>query len=242
MRGFRHFLVATTLLSVSSGALAADLLSTRKGPPQMMPSPVMNWTGFYVGGQLGYSWGVDNTKEYMTSTMSYVGLQNRFKPDGLIGGAHVGANYQFGALVAGVEGDIEFGRIDGGFTDPPVAPFNPGGRGRTEIDTQGSVRLRLGYAIGPALLYATGGVAVANLKSTYWNWPGTSENFSKSITGYTIGSGLEYAFTQSLSARIEYRFTQFERIQNDSLVAFPGFSGTQEPRYQSIRAGASYRF
>ncbi|RYE33280.1 MAG: porin family protein [Hyphomicrobiales bacterium] len=242
MRGFRHFLLAATLLSASSGAMAADLLSTRKGPPPMMMPPVMTWTGFYVGGQVGYSSGVDTTKEFLTATMGYVGLKNRFDPDGFVGGAHVGANYQFGAFVAGIEGDIEFGKVKGGFTDPPVAPFNPGGRGQTEIDTQGSLRLRLGYAVGPALFYATGGLAVADIKSTYWNWPGTSESFSKTATGYTIGGGIEYAFTQSLSARVEYRFTQFERIQNDSQQAFPGFSGTQEPRYHTGRAGVSYRF
>lgn len=242
MRGFRHFLVATALLSAPSGAVAADLLSTRKGAAPMMMPPVMTWTGFYVGGQVGYGWGVDTTKEFLTATMGYVGLKNRFEPDGMIGGVHVGANYQFGAIVAGLEGDIEFGQIQGGFSDPPVAPFNPGGRGKTEIDTQGSVRLRLGYAIGPALFYATGGVAVANIKSTYWDWPGTSESFTKSATGYTVGGGVEYAFTQSLSARVEYRFTQFEHMQNDSQRAFPGFSGTQEPRYHMVRAGVSYRF
>lgn len=242
MRGFRHFLVATTLLCVSSGAMAADLLSTRKAAPPMLVPPAMTWTGFYVGGQVGYGWGVDTTKEFLTATMGYVGLKNRFEPDGVIAGAHVGANYQFGAIVAGLEGDIEFGQIQGGFSDPPVAPFNPGGRGKTEIDAQGSVRLRLGYAIGPALFYATGGVAIANIKSTYWDWPGTSETFTKSAIGYTVGGGVEYAFTQSLSARVEYRFTQFEHMQNDSQRAFPGFSGTQEPRYHTVRAGLSYRF
>ncbi len=78
------------------------------------------------------------------------------------------------------------------------------------------MRARLGYAFGPTLLYATGGLAAAELKSTYFNWPGTGEGFKRTIYGYTVGAGVEYAFTSALSARVEYRFTQFELINNNS--------------------------
>ena len=204
--------------------------------------PAFTWTGLYVGGQVGYGWGHDTTKEFLTATMGYIGLKNTFKPDGFVGGLHVGANYQFRSIVFGLETDIEFGRIKGGFVDPPVAPFNPGGRGNTEIGLQGSIRGRIGYAFGQALIYGTGGIAAAELQSTYYNWPGTGEKFKRNAFGYTLGGGLEYAFTNNISARVEYRFTQFDLIQNHSQIAFPGFSGTQEPYYHSTRAGLSYRF
>jgi outer membrane immunogenic protein len=233
-------LLGTALLGFTASGQAADLQQRPVYKPT--PPPAFTWTGFYVGLQAGYSWGRDTTKEYFTPTMGYIGLKNTFKPDGFLGGAHAGANYQFGSIVFGLEGDVEFGGVKGGFVDPPVAPFNPGGRGNTEINLQGSIRGRLGYAFGPALFYATGGVAAANLKSTYYNWPGVGETFKRTATGYTIGGGLEYAFTPALSARVEYRFTQFDLLQNHSQIAFPGFSGTQEPYYHATRVGLSYRF
>lgn len=241
MRRAAYRILGLAALCCASGAQAADL-PTRPVYKPAAAAPIFTWTGFYVGAQAGYGWGRDTTKEYLTATMGYIGLKNTFKPDGFLGGLHAGANYQFGTFVVGLEGDIEFGRVKGGFVDPPAPPFNPGGRGNTEIDLQGSVRARLGYAFGPALLYATGGVAGARLTSTYYNWPGTGETFKRNVVGYTLGGGLEYAFTPSLSARVEYRYTQFELVQNHSMIAFPGFSGTQEPHYHATRAGLSYRF
>jgi outer membrane immunogenic protein len=241
MRRSAYHIIGVLLLGSVAGAQAADLQQRPVFKPAV-PVPAFTWTGLYVGAHGGYAWGRDTTKEYISATMGYVGLQNTFKPDGFFGGLHAGANYQFRSAVFGIEGDVDLGSIKGGFVDPPVAPFNPGGRGNTEIGIQGSMRLRLGYAFGPALAYATGGIAAAELKSTYYNWPGTGETFKRNIYGYTVGGGLEYAFTSALSARVEYRFTQFDLTTNNSQLAFPGFSGTQEPYYHTTRAGLSYRF
>lgn len=234
--------VASVLLASTGIGLAADLPSS-KMPPSLAPLPqTFSWAGFYVGVHGGYVWGKDTTREYLTVPWTFIGLQNSYEPKGGIFGLHAGGNVQFGNIVAGIEADVDFGRIKGGFVDPPAPPFNPGGRGNTVIDTQGSLRARIGYAFDNVLVYATGGLALANHKSTYFNWPGVGESFTRTIKGYTVGGGVEYALTQSISIRGEYRFTEFEKFNNDSQVAFPGFTGTQEPRYHTVRAGLTYRF
>ena len=224
-------------------ALAADLPARMSPPPIPAPIPVFTWTGFYVGAHAGFGSGSDTTKEYLTAGMIYVGLQNTFKPKGVFGGLHAGANYQFSNnLVAGIEGEFNLTKFQGGFVDPPAPPANPGGRGRTVLDNSASLRLRLGYAMGHVLPYLTGGIATGKLHSTYWNWGGVSEQFRKNHTGFTAGAGVEYAVTANVSVRAEYLFTQFNLVRNNSLVAFPGFTGTQEPKYHTFRAGLSYRF
>jgi outer membrane immunogenic protein len=232
--------LAAAAIGVATAAQAADL-SYRK-PAPLMTVPAFTWTGFYVGGQIGYTRGKDITKEFFTSPYFFVGLQNRFNPTGMTGGLHAGANLQFGSIVTGVEIDADFGNVKAGFVDPPVAPFNPGGRGQTELGLHGTVRGRLGYAFDRLLVYGTAGIAMGELKSTYSNWPGTTESFTRNITGYVVGAGAEYAVTDSITVRGEYRFTGYELLKNNSLIAFPGFTGTQEPRYHNIRMGLSYKF
>ena len=241
MSAICRFACVGMLACVSAGVHAADLASARLAPPPPA-APIVSWTGFYAGGQIGYARGSDITKEYVTASMTYVGLQNRLRPDGVLGGFHVGANYQYDNFVAGLEGDFELTSVSGGFIDPPAAPFNPGGLASTQIRNQGSVRGRLGYAFGPALLYGTGGFAAASFRSNYWNWAGTGESFSRTLTGFTVGGGVEYLLTTNVSARLEYRHTKFDLIRNDSVLAYPGFSGTQEPHYHSGRFALSYHF
>jgi outer membrane immunogenic protein len=223
-------------------AVAADLPYRKGQPSPPMAEPAFSWTGFYAGAQGGYAWGNDYTKEYFTATWQYIGLTNYFKPNGAVYGLHAGANYQIGSVVLGAEIDGEGARISGGFTDPPAAPFNPGGYGRTDISAQGSLRARFGFAFDRVLVYATGGLAMAKFQSTYANWGLVTESFDKTVSGYTVGGGVEYALTNNLTIRSEYRYTDYGLIQNHSQIAFPGFSGTQKPRYSTVRAGISYKF
>lgn len=243
MRSLRRMTLILAVIGTAPVVQAADLPSRKSVPltPVFAPTP-FSWTGFRLGAHGGYATGHDITREFVTATWTFIGLQNRFRPDGFYGGLHGGFDYQFGNVVLGVESDIDIGEIKGGFVDPPAAPFNPGGRGNTKINIQGSGRLRAGYAFDRLLAYGTGGIAMANIKSTYSNWPGVSESFTRTLTGYTVGGGLEYAVTDRVTIRSEYRFTEFAKIKNHSQVAFPGFSGTQHPRYHNVSAGVTYKF
>lgn len=242
MRRVRLFSFAAVLAASTSIGGAADL-GQRK--PVLQPVPVdggYSWAGFYFGAQAGYSWGRDKTKEYLTSPFTFIGLQNSYNTDGYTGGLYGGGNAQYGNTVVGVEADVDFGKIKGRFVDPPAPPFNPGGAGRTEVKVQGSIRGRVGYSYGSTLVYATAGLAVADHTSQYWNWAGTSETFSRVVTGYTVGAGVEYALSPNFTVRGEYRFTEYERFKNNSVVVFPGFTGTQRPYLHTTHIGVAYKF
>jgi outer membrane immunogenic protein len=233
----KKILLATVaIIGLSTVAQAADL-PRRMAPtaPQPIFSPVYNWSGFYAGVQVGYAWGDDKTVEFGTLTGVPTGLSLGYSPDGIVGGVHAGANYQMGMFVLGVEGDIEASGISGGTRNLLL-------RGNDfDVAWQGSIRARAGVAFDRVLVYATGGVAYADMEHTYVNGL-IAEKASGGEWGYTVGAGVEYAFTQNLTARVEYRYTAFDKVTNASVVSFPGFSYTQEPEFQTVRGGLSYKF
>lgn len=227
--------IGTLMLIFTGCADAADLRLPVKAPPML---PIYSWTGFYVGADVGYAWGRDSTTEYFTGTNTLTGLKWDYAPAGAVGGLYAGGNYQIGAIVLGVETDIEATGIRGGFNDPAL-----GGAGNTKIDWQGSLRGRLGFAADRALFYGTGGLAYANISHTYNNLvAGSVETTSAVRTGWTAGAGVEVALTPNFLARVEYRYTDFGSYRYDSVVTFPGLTGQQEPRFGTVRVGGAYRF
>jgi outer membrane immunogenic protein len=222
------------LMGLSGPSLAADLRIPLKAPPVQL----FSWTGFYLGANIGWGWGNDSTTEYLTGTNTLTGLSWNYKPSGLIGGAYAGANYQIGAVVFGVESDIEATGINGGFHDVLL-----GGAGDTRVAWQGSFRGRLGFAIDKTLFYGTGGLGLADISHTYKNLSAlTTEETSGLRTGWTAGAGVEMAFTEHLLVRAEYRYSDFGKYRFDSVVTFPGLTGEQQPTFNTVRVGAAYKF
>lgn len=227
---------AAVLLGLGA-ANAADLSIPYKAAP-FMPAPAFSWSGFYLGGAVGYAWGNDHLLEYFTQNNAFTGFEQRYSTSGALGGIFAGGNYQFGRTVIGVEGDIEAANLRGSWSDPLV-----GGAGNTVLKWQGSVRGRLGYAADSVLLYGTGGVAFGNLSHTYTNQlTGIDETTSSMRTGWTAGAGVEYAVTQNMLLRAEYRYTDYGMSRYDSVTSFPGLSGTQNPRFNTVRVGAAVKF
>jgi outer membrane immunogenic protein len=231
-------LLALAAVGVATPSLAADL---RRAPPAYAPAyapaPVLFWNGFYVGGQVGYAWGRNRSTEFDTATGLATGIDPRFDTNGFVGGLHLGYNLQMSNFVLGVEGDFEGSTVDG---NAVLAAPNTS----TSFDTrwQASVRGRAGVTFGPALLYATGGVAFANLRHDLSVGGGPVERFNDTKTGWTAGAGVEYALSRNWSTRLEYRYTDFGTITNVSAAAAPGFTYQHEPRFHTVRLGVSYRF
>jgi outer membrane immunogenic protein len=216
---------------------AADL-PYRSAPPVFGTAvPVFTWTGFYVGAQAGYAWGDTRNLSVTTRTGRPGGVSENYSPDGAVGGAHAGVNLQFGHLVVGGEVDLEATGIEGQTTRA--------GRNRTELtaDWQGSVRGRVGFAADRFMIYGTAGLAFADIEVHQVNAATRrSESSSDMELGYTIGGGVEYAFTNSLTARLEYRYSEFDTIRKVSTV-FPGQTMEQrDPSFHTMRAGVSYKF
>jgi outer membrane immunogenic protein len=225
----RKFLVAAAALAAAAPAFAADLPPREPPPPYTPAVPLFTWTGLYLGGQIGYAWGTD------TLTVFPFGFGTNFTPNGVVGGAHIGYNFQFNQFVAGLEGDVEGTGIS--------RNFSPGGvLYDTKIPVQGSIRGRLGVAFDRALLYATGGAEFAGFDTSVRGFPGFDQN-STTRTGWTIGGGIEYAVTGNWSVRAEYRYADFGHLAEPTPFTF-GFGSfvNHHETENAVRAGFSYKF
>jgi outer membrane immunogenic protein len=206
-------LASVALLGFAGAASAADL-PVRAAPPAPIIAavPVFTWTGFYVGVNAGYGWNANDS-------ITVGGV--RFDLDdegGFVGGAQAGYNYQIGSFVVGLEGDIQYADFGGDdrfdFDRDGIADddFN-------NSDWFGTVRARAGVAFDRALIYATGGFA-----------------FADDATGWTVGGGLEYAFTNNLSAKVEGLYVNLD--QDDNSI----FGIDSDAEFGVVRAGLNYRF
>ena len=201
-------LASVALLGFAGAASAADLPARTMAPaaPIVAAAPIFTWSGFYLGVNAGYGWSNNDS--------DVIDLVDEDDDGGFIGGAQVGYNYQIGSFVVGVEGDLQY--IDFGSTR-----FRDAGLVLREAgidDWFGTARARAGVAFGQALIYGTGGFA-----------------FADDANGWTVGGGVEYAFTNNLSAKIEGLYVN---LDNDD--DFPGFDG--ETDFGVVRAGLNFRF
>jgi len=208
----KKFLLAALLAGVATSALAADLPS-HKAPPPPVPAyapQAFSWTGFYIGVNGGYGFGS--------------GGRDFGNPDGGLVGVTAGYNYQIGQLVLGVESDWDW-------ADLTKSGSNNAGLYSSRVDDLFTARARAGYAIDRALLYVTGGYAGAEDKIGLAGFGSQSDWRS----GGVIGAGLEYAFTNNISAKAEYLY---EPLADKSFAA-----GTKSDLNLSfVRAGLNYKF
>lgn len=196
--------------------------------------PPFNWTGFYVGAQGGYQTGESRITEFFAGT----GLPTGFAPlidiDGWSGGAHLGYNHQFDSWVVGVEADAELADIRGRYRGLVI--FD------SRQDWEASARLRLGVTpIDRLLIYATGGLAVTGVKSRF-DLPTVplTGTWHDTATGWTFGAGLQYAITDHVSVRGEYRYSDYGKVDFN----WPDAGGSYEHslRTNAFRVGFSYSF
>jgi len=221
----KSLIKASTLavaVALAGAASAADLPS-RKGPvdaPMYVP-PAFTWTGFYIGANAGYGWG--SVRE-----SAPIGFHDT---DGFIGGGQIGYNYQVGQVVFGVEADFQgadlSSRVDNVFGDYAT----------TELNWFGTVRGRIGFAIDRFLPYVTAGFAYGNVNTSF-QFPRLGASFGKDNTqfGYAVGAGVEYAFTNNFTAKLEYMYVDLDR------ASIPGLGVKVGTDVSIVRAGLNYKF
>jgi outer membrane immunogenic protein len=210
---FASLVAATALVAVSGPVLAADLGSPEPLPMPAAPvaaAPANDWTGFYLGALLGYTFGSAET------TAADVDI------DGLDGGAYAGVNYQFNNFVLGAEGDIIISGVDG--DDAGIS---------VDQGLNGSLRARAGIALDQFLLYGTGGVAVTKAELA-----DTTGSEDQMLWGWTVGVGGEAMIMPNVTARVEYRYTDYQNETFD-LGAGPVDSDLTT---NSVRAGVGVKF
>ena len=213
----KKILLATTAVLLAAPALAADLprRSAAVAPAPMMVA--MNWTGFYVGLNVGYV-----SPEELGTAPAAIQL------DGFTIGARLGYDWQVGqnwVVGALVDLDAGFGK-DTVFGATVKTPF------------LASLNLRVGYLITPAtLLYATGGYTYADIKiSAPFALPA---GLPGSADGFNIGAGIEHRFNNNWSVFGEYRYNMLR--MNNPLGVFAG-PDIRDVDAHSFKLGVNYRF
>jgi len=239
----RRILLALGALSVGSvGAMAADL--PVKAPPMMAPPPPppFSWTGCYIGGDVGYAWGRDRDDETFIAT----GNPSPFSPvdtanvNGAKLGGYVGCNWQVQSFVFGAEGDAEWANLKGSanFANTGFPPDFY----ETTVRWEASARGRIGYAFDRVLLYATGGAAFAHINEhDQIGATGAATDHATTRTGWTVGGGIDYAFTNNLIGRVEYRYADFGHFSYDPIV-FPAFREDHRFTENAVRVGLAWKF
>lgn len=203
---------AIATLAMSTAAYAADNVVVEPG------AAAYNWSGVYVGGAIG--WASINYDELVNEAMD--------RSDGGFAGAlYAGYNFQINNVVLGIEGDLNFRTAEP--EDNNTNPFSQ--------NLGGSLRGRLGYAVDRFMPYLTAGVAAANFEVDH---DGDGDDIAKkTMTGYSIGAGVEWAMTDNLVVRGQYLFSDFGKDQFD-------FEGGHFHEYDvkvhDVLLGVAYKF
>lgn len=199
-------LLAPTFVNAADLPVEPDVFT----PAAPYEDTTYNWSGAYLGAMLGYQWGDFDVQ----------GLGD-VEADGYVAGGYAGYNFQSGALVFGVEGDLA------------ATDLSETSAGTTlESELTGSIRGRVGYAFDRILAYGTGGVAFADVTAS--DGTVSDDNWH---TGYVVGAGIEAAMTENILARVEYLYTDFgDETYNLTTATNADLSS------HTVRAGIGYKF
>lgn len=201
------------LLALGAASLAVLALTNVASAGGLSTDVMTNWTGFYVGGQLGGAWtdthwGFANPNYFNTLGPDVVVTGFSQDDSGVIGGGQVGFNYQSSAWVFGIEGSMAATDL----SDTVPSPFfTVSDRYTMDISWFATVTGRLGYAADRWLFYAEGGWAGADVELDLFDRPGLVRARSDTwADGWTVGGGLEYAIYRNVSLGVEYNYLELD--------------------------------
>ncbi len=257
----RRAIAATAMLGLASTTASAADMAVKAAQ-----APVYQWSGCYAGLNLGggatgtnfttavdpgtYLVGADPATVAATGSGSHGG-------DGLLAGGQVGCNLQSGLVVFGVEGDFDYFHSNPFFENNTetlsdgVTGFNV--KQSLSTDYLATIRPRIGIAADRNLAYLTAGAAFtrASYTETYLDQAappafGTAVG-SKSLVGWVVGAGWEYAFVEHWTFKAEYLYASFPKVSGLGAIVNPGVGsntlhGSGDLTVQLLRAGVNYRF
>lgn len=164
-----------------------------------------SWTGFYLGGHAGYSWG-EVSSEFAFPGDPYPTTKN----NGLIGGVHVGYQRQLGQLVLGAEvGVTQLQNSDNGVPYPlaPVSSIE------SQLENLGYIGAKMGWGSGRWLPYIAGGYAVVDVsKRQFASGSGATQlTSSERQDGWYLGAGVDWVLSSNWILGVDYRHYDFQR-------------------------------
>jgi outer membrane immunogenic protein len=224
IRNLGWALAAAASLAGIGAASAADMAV--KARP--MPVMIYSWTGCYIGFSAGGKGVRTRDTVYkpavgaLAASSVYLG---ELEDTTWIAGGQVGCNYQTGNWVFGIEGDAHGQRW--GVSSALVGQIIPAGFAAGDTfelrsDWQASARGRVGYAVDRTLFYVTGGAAFTEVRA-FSSWvaiPGIRAAVlatdDRTLTGWTVGGGVEYAATNNITLGLEGRYSDYGRQRFNS--------------------------
>lgn len=251
-----YLLASVALVTMSTPLLAADLAT--RYPVKAMPPAVFSWTGFYVGGNVGYAGDSFSADALLFDALSVNNLVSydgsgtaSITSSGFIAGGQVGYNYQFANnVVVGVETDLQWSGIEGradaalDATSILIGSANVG----ASIDYFGTIRARLGYAFDRFLPYVTGGAAygrtAASGDAVILGVGSTSVSAASDSWGWTVGAGAEFAVTNNWTVKAEYLYVDLGSMDYavyEPLTSTAAF-GSVDSKFHAMKAGVNYKF
>ncbi len=228
------------LISAASSAASAP---TAIGLKPLPVASAFNWTGAYVGANVGYSFGWTQLEPVGSLAVIAPFSGNVLRPNGGAIGLTLGYNYEFSnSVVLGIEADADLAdlRASGAFTEDD----STGNLWNSRVDSFGTIRARAGYAFDRVLPYITGGVAWQHSTGAVNYESGGFVPFVASSVGWVVGAGVEYAFADHWTAKLEYLHMDFGNHNNpgitvsDSVTQGGNFSTTNDV----VRLGLNYKF
>jgi outer membrane immunogenic protein len=255
----KKFFLASASVLIAAMTISATRAADIAPAPYYKAAPIVvyNWTGFYLGANVGGAWSTGDAHWAISPTTHVDPIIQNLKDSSIAGGVQLGYNFQFMPnWVAGLEADwmwtgnkvnqTRFMTVGGNVL---LADSVTMGR---NIDWLSTVRGRIGYTVTPqTLLYATGGVTFGQIKyDAIAAIPGDPylavTSFDKIKTGYTLGGGLEWAMTANWLLRGEYLFYHFGGestiVPVVTAPAVPSAFSWDETNLHTVRAALSYKF
>ena len=250
----RRMTLAALAVAFAIPCTAASAADLARPVYKATPAPVaFNWSGFYIGGNVGWGWGDGNgtiigVPPVPVVPVLPVGATRTNDRDGFLGGAQIGMNWQApgSPWVFGIEADWSW--TDASSTS---AVAGVGAISTTFSDTNwyATVTGRVGYAVDTWLWYVKGGVAfmdVEYLSTTTAGAVFTSNSISDTRTGWTVGAGVEQALINNWSWKLEYNYLDFGSEQYAFTTTVAGVTGTVtndlEEKVHIVKFGLNYRF
>jgi outer membrane immunogenic protein len=228
-------------------AAAADVAPAPYYSPYYRPAVVIfTWTGFYFGAHGGGGWASKDASatQFNVAGVPVIPAAVSIDANGWLAGGQIGANYQVGSWVFGVEVDASGANLTGNSTCTSSAlgvAFTS--NCQAKVDGVGTLAGRLGFAVDRALVYGKGGLAWAD-DSYVLNSTTLSFNGNESRWGWMVGAGFEYSFTDNWSWKIEYNYLDFgtRAVGFTDTTGLFNFTTNIRERINLVKAGVNYRW
>jgi outer membrane immunogenic protein len=257
----RRSLVLAAACAIVSAQVAVAADMPTKAPAYVAPASIasFNWTGFYLGGHVGYGWEQHTVTNVGTiNGASFpAGTTHSADDRGMLGGFQAGYDWQFNPnWLIGVGADYAWSGIKGDSSNASTVNAGVVSSLHDEYTWLATLTGRLGYVANNWLLYGKGGAAWGhhNNNSTTANAAGvttTIQSGGETRSGWTLGAGTEYQFARNWSAMIEYDYVNFGTKTLANSVSFgttaPVLTGTTTLRDNKsylnlVKVGVNYRF